>query len=83
MLLWVRKECKTGKHVTIKGKFVFNTQEILKVVKKAKVEVVKKNAKKKQTVGSRTSEIESEVDKAPKDSSSNSDDDCIIVVAHR
>jgi hypothetical protein len=81
-LLRVRKECKTGKRVAIKGKFVFNTQEILEVVEKAEAEAAKK-AKKKRTVGSRTSEIESEVDEAPEDSSSDSDDDCIIVAARR
>jgi hypothetical protein len=82
-LLRVRKERKTGKRVAIKGKFVFNTQEILEVVEKAEAEAAKKKAKKKRTVGSRTSEIESEVDEAPENSSSNSDDDCIIVAARR
>jgi hypothetical protein len=82
-LLRVRKERKTGKRVAIKGKFVFNTQEILEVVEKAEAEAAKKKAKKKRTVGSRTSEIESEVDEAPEDSSSDSDGDCIIVAARR
>jgi hypothetical protein len=82
-LLRVRKECKTGKRVAIKGKFVFNTQEILEVVEKAEVEAAKKKAKKKRTVGSRTPEIKSEVDEALEDSPSDFDDDCIIVAARR
>jgi hypothetical protein len=81
--LQVRKERKTGKRITIKGKFVFNTQEILKVVEKAEVEAAKKKAKKKRTVGSRTPEIKSEVDEALEDSPSNFDDDCINVAARR
>ena len=82
-LLRVRKERRTGKRVTIKGKFVFNTWEILEVVEKAEVEVAKKKAKKKRTVGSRTPEIESEVDEALEDSPSDFDDDYIIIAARR
>jgi hypothetical protein len=81
--LRVRKERKIGKRVAIKGKSVFNTQEILETVEKAEVEAVKKKAKKKRTVGSRNPEIESEVDEALEDSSSDFDDDCIIVAARR
>jgi hypothetical protein len=52
-LLRVRKERKTEKRVAIiKGKFVFNKQEILEVVEKAEVEAAKKKAKAKRTVGS-------------------------------
>jgi hypothetical protein len=53
------------------------------VVEKAEVEAVKKKVKKKQTVGSRTPEIKSEVDEALEDGPSNFDDDCIIVAARR
>jgi hypothetical protein len=82
-LLRVRKERKTGKRVAIKGKFVFNTQEILKVVEKAEAEAAKKKAKNKRTVESRTPEIEPEVEEVTKDTYSDSDDDCIIVAARR
>jgi hypothetical protein len=58
-------------------------QEILEVVEKAEAEAAKKKVRKKRTVGSRTSEIKSEVDEAPEDSSSDSDDDCIIMAARR
>jgi hypothetical protein len=82
-LLRVRKERKTGKRVTIKGKFVFNTQEILEVVEKAEAEAAKKKAKNKRTVESRTLEIEPEVEEVTEDTYSDSDDDCIIVAARR
>jgi hypothetical protein len=82
-LLRVRKERKTGKRVIIKGKFVFNTQEILEVVEKAEVEAAKKKAKKKRTTRKRTPETESEVDEVTEDSPSDFDDDCIIVAARR
>jgi hypothetical protein len=82
-LLRVRKERKTGKRVAIKGKFVFNTQEILEVVEKAEVEAAKKKAKKKRTTRKRTPETESEVDEVTEDSPSDFDDDCIIVAARR
>jgi hypothetical protein len=46
-LLQVRKERKNRKRVAIKGKFVFNMQEILKVVEKAEAEVSKRKTKKR------------------------------------
>jgi hypothetical protein len=46
-LLRVRKERKKGKRVAIKGKFVFNTQEILGLVKEAEAEALKRNTKKR------------------------------------
>jgi hypothetical protein len=46
-LLQVRKERKNRKRVAIKGKFVFNIQEILKVVEKAEAEVSKRKTKKR------------------------------------
>jgi hypothetical protein len=71
VLLRVCKERKTGKLIAIKSKFVFNTQEILEVVEKAEAEAAKKKAKMKQTIGSRTPEIESKVDEALGDSPSD------------
>jgi hypothetical protein len=46
-LLRVRKERKKGKRVAIKGKFVFNTKEILKLVEEAENEVSKRKTKKR------------------------------------
>jgi hypothetical protein len=56
----VSKERKNGKHVAIKGKLVFNTKEILKVVEKAEVEALKRKAKKRRTTEAMTPEIEEE-----------------------
>jgi hypothetical protein len=47
-LLRVRKERKKGKRVAIKGRFVFNTKEILELVEKAEAEVLKEKAKKRR-----------------------------------
>ena len=46
-LLQVRKECKKGKRIAIKGRFVFNTKEILKLVKEAEVEASKGKSKRR------------------------------------
>ncbi|KXL50840.1 MAG: hypothetical protein FE78DRAFT_137048, partial [Acidomyces sp. 'richmondensis'] len=37
-LLQARKQCKKGKRIALKGKFVFSTQEVLDMVKQAKLE---------------------------------------------
>ena len=42
----VRKERRKGKQVAVKGKFVFNTQELLDLVADAEAEVEKKKTKK-------------------------------------
>jgi hypothetical protein len=36
-----------GKHIAVKGKFVFNTQEILEIVEKAEAETSKRKTKKR------------------------------------
>jgi hypothetical protein len=46
-LLRVRKERKKGKHIVVKGKFVFNTKEILELIKEAEAEVSKGKSKKR------------------------------------
>jgi hypothetical protein len=48
-LLRVRKERKKGKCVAIKGKFVFNTKEILELVEEAEAEASKGKSKKGRT----------------------------------
>jgi hypothetical protein len=44
-LLRIRKERKKGKRVAVKGKFVFNTKEILELVEEAEVEASKESRK--------------------------------------
>ena len=45
-LLRVRRERKKGKRVAIKGKFIFNTKEILELVEEAEAEALKGKLKK-------------------------------------
>jgi hypothetical protein len=82
-LLRVRKERKKGKRVAIKGKFVFNTKEILRVVEKAKAEATKGKLKNNRHTNRITPELEVEVEEVFKNISSDSEDDCIIVAARR
>jgi hypothetical protein len=57
-LLRIRKERKKGKRVAVKGKFVFNTKEILELVKEVEVEASKGKLRKRQTTRAITPEIE-------------------------
>ena len=50
-LLRIRKERKKGKRVAVKGKFVFNTKEILELVEEAEAEASKGKSKKRQAAG--------------------------------
>jgi hypothetical protein len=52
----------TGYRVAFKRKFVFDTQEILEVAKKAEAEIAEKRANKKRILRSRISGIGFEVD---------------------
>jgi transposase-like protein len=57
-LLRVRKERKEEKCVAVKGRFVFNTKEILELVEEAEAEVLKGKSKKRRTIRAITPEIE-------------------------
>jgi hypothetical protein len=82
-LLRVRKERKKGKRVAIKGKFVFNTTEILEIVEKAEAEVSKGKAKKRRTTRAMTPEIGDEEEEGIEESIYESENDCIIVASSR
>jgi hypothetical protein len=82
-LLRVRRERKKGKHIAIKGKFVFNTQEILEVVKEAEAETSKRKIKKRRTIKVTTPEIEEEEEEGIEEDTSESKSDCIIVASSR
>jgi hypothetical protein len=82
-LLRIRKECKKGKHVAIKGKFVFNTQEILGLVEEVEAEASKGKAKKRRKTRATTPEIEDEEEEDIEENTSESESDCIIVVSNR
>jgi hypothetical protein len=79
----VRKERKKGKHVAIKGKFVFNTKEILEVVEKAEAEALKEESKKRRTTKVITPEIKEEEEEGIEESIYESESDCIVVVSRR
>jgi hypothetical protein len=82
-LLRVRKERKKGKRVAIKGKFVFNTQEMLELVKKAEAEASERKAKKRRTIKATTPEIEEEEEEDIEEDVSESESDCIVVASSR
>ena len=82
-LLRVRKERKKGKRVAIKGKFVFNTKEILELVEEAEVEASKRKSKKRRTTRATTPEIEDEGEEGIEESIYESESDCIIVASSR
>ena len=82
-LLRVRKERKKGKRVAIKGKFVFNTKEILELVEEAEVEASKGKSKRRRTVRATTPIIEDEEEESIEESIYESESDCIIVASSR
>jgi hypothetical protein len=82
-LLRVRKERKKGKRVAIKGKFVFNIQEILELVEEAEAEVSKKKIRKRRTTKAITPEIEEEEEEDIEEDISESESDCIIVASSK
>ena len=82
-LLRVRKERKKGKRVAIKGKFVFNTREILEVVEKAEAEASTKKTKRKRTANSTTPRIEEEEEEVREILSEESGGGCIVVIQRR
>ena len=82
-LLRQRKERKKGKRVALKGKFVFNTQEILEVVERAKAEASTSKSKRKRRVRRNSPEIEEEIEEIYENNNTESESDCIIVTARR
>ena len=82
-LLRFRKERTKGKRVAIKGKFVFNTLEILEVVKKAEAEAAAKKTKRRRRTKEATLEIEDEIEEVLEESSKDSEGDCIVVAQRR
>jgi hypothetical protein len=82
-LLRVRKERKKGKRVAVKGKFVFNTKEILELVEEAEAEVSKGKLRKKRSTRVTTPEIEDEEEEGIEEDIYESESDCIIVASSR
>ena len=82
-LLQVRKERKKGKRVAIKGKFVFNTKEILELVEEAEAEASKGKSKRRRTTRATTPVIEDEEEEGIEESIYESESDYIIVASSR
>ena len=77
--LQTRKNRTTGKRVALKGKFVFSTQEVLEVARKAEEATAEKTSRKRRRKGHTVVDIEEEEVTLLENESSNSDSDCIVV----
>ena len=82
-LLETRKKRTKGKRVALQGKFVFNTEEILQVVRKAEAEAAKKKTRKRKRNASPTPEIEEDVEEVLESEDSESEGSCIAVATRR
>jgi hypothetical protein len=82
-LLRVRRERKKGKRVAVKGKFVFNTKEILELVEEAEAEASKGKSKKRRITRATTPEIEDEDEEGSKENTYESESDYIIAASSR
>jgi hypothetical protein len=82
-LLRVRREREKGKRVAIKGKFVFNTKEILELVEEVEAEASKRISKKRRITRATTPEFEEEREQGIDEDIYESESDCIIVASSR
>jgi hypothetical protein len=82
-LLRVRKERKKGKRVAVKGKFVFDTKEILELVEEAEAEALKGKSKKRRMTRAITPKIEDEEEEYIDEDIYESEGDYIIVAGSR
>jgi len=80
-LLRVRKNRKKGKRISLKGRFVFSTQEVLEIAKQAEEETAQKKTKKSRNSRTIVTQIEEEEENIDENQSSESEDDCIIVAS--
>lgn len=82
-LLRVRRERKKGKRIAIKGKFVFNTEELLEIVENAEAEASKRKGKRSRTTRGITPEIEENEEEGIENDRYEGESDCIIVASSR
>jgi hypothetical protein len=82
-LLKMRKNRTTGKRVALKGKFVFSTQEVLKIAREAEEVSAQKTSRKRRRKGPTAVEIEMDQENVLEHISGNSESDCIEVVHRR
>jgi len=81
-LLEARKKRTEGRRVAIEGRFVFNTEEILDVVRKAE-EATRKKPSERRRIGTTNIEIEEEVENSIGNVSTDSESDCIVVLPRK
>jgi signal recognition particle subunit SEC65 len=78
-LLSTRKIRKTGKRVALKGKFVFSTQEVHKLVEEAEAETARKQSRKQPRKRKPSGKVVIEDNEVSEELSSASDSDFIVV----
>jgi len=79
-LLNIQKIRKTGERVALKGKFVFGTQEVHKLVEEAEAETARKQSRKQPRKRESSGKVVIENDEVAEELSSASDSDYIVVV---
>ena len=78
-LLQLWKKRINGKRVSLQGKFVFSTQEVLEVAKEAERRVMEKATRTRRRKKPTGVKIEEQVDEPLENTLSVYDSDCIIV----
>lgn len=82
-LLQSRKIRKSGKRVKLKSKFVFSTQEVLKIAKEAEEATAAKKGRPRPQKRAISVEIEDDEESVLENGSEDSDSDCIVVAASK
>ncbi|KYG41766.1 hypothetical protein M433DRAFT_75200, partial [Acidomyces richmondensis BFW] len=82
-LLTRRKHRSTGKRVALNGRFVFSTQEVLKIAREAEEATADKNKRTRRRKQPAAIKIEEQENEPFESVSSNSESDCIVVKSHR
>jgi hypothetical protein len=82
-LLQVRKKRLTGKRISLKGKFVFSTQEVLEVARQAEQATAEKTARTQRRKRAISVEIEGDDENTFENISTDSESNCIAVVRRK
>jgi hypothetical protein len=82
-LLKIRKNRSSGKRVALKGRFVFSTQEVLKIAREAEKATAEKTSRTRRCKQPTGTKIEEQEDEPLKNIPSDSGSDCIVVAQRR
>lgn len=82
-LLHIRKTRKKGKRISLKGRFVFSTQEVLEIAQQAEKETSAKKGNKTTRASSNIIQTEEQEEDILGNQSSDSEINCIVVAARR